>query len=411
VRFREIARLAGPLVLTLSLGVSLTDTASATNALHKWAIEKISTPRSGHSAFLSGVSCSSRTKCVAVGEYVVDRHRGFVALAEVRTGSGWKHIAPVIPADAPARADVTSELEAVACTSASHCVAVGTYLRVFSQTATTINEHDVPLIEVWNGRQWTVQNAPLPRALVTAGSNLDGIGLRGVSCSSVSACSAVGTYSRGERDRTFALVYSRGLWKRQATPDAPGASSPDSRLMGVSCPSPNACTAVGFHTTHSGRQAPLVLQHRQGVWRASRVPVPQNAATGANNSGDGLSSVSCVTRRYCEAVGTYSTSSDTRGLIETWNGHAWKIQRLSQPSSGDVNVLAVSCAARLSCISVGQRSGEPASLIERWNGRKWVLEKNSGVGNRFFFGISCFSPRSCVGVGVNNAEKMFAAKA
>src|SRR5204862_347064 len=89
---------------------------------------------------------------------------------------------------------------------------------------------------VWDGSSWSVQPTPNPMG----GSNSE---LVGVSCTSSSACTAVGNSSSG----TLAEVWDGSSWSIQPTPNPAGAS-----LAGVSGTSARACTGGGNTVTITG---------------------------------------------------------------------------------------------------------------------------------------------------------------
>ena len=94
----------------------------------------------------SGVSCTSATNCVAVGDYTDQADTSDTTLAEQWNGTSWTVLTTPSPA-------AFSALVSVSCPSATHCVAVG----VSSPSATgTLS----PLTEVWDGTTWTAVTAP-----------------------------------------------------------------------------------------------------------------------------------------------------------------------------------------------------------------------------------------------------------
>lgn len=103
-------------------------------------------------------------------------------------------------------------------------------------------------------------------------------------------------------------------WVIQPTPIPSGTTT--SHLTGVSCTSASACTAVGFYSTSSGSRA-LAERWNGTSWKIQ--PTPSSA-----NPEDFLLlfSVSCTSATSCTAVG----SSGGRPLAERWNGTSWKIQ-------------------------------------------------------------------------------------
>ena len=87
------------------------------------------------------------------------------------------------------------------------------------------------------GAGWSVVPSPNPQ--VPQGS------LSGVSCTSASACTAVGDYTNTTGTRvTLAERWNGTSWTIQSTPNPTGAKG--SSLSGVSCTSASACTAVGY---------------------------------------------------------------------------------------------------------------------------------------------------------------------
>ena len=92
------------------------------------------TPSGAPDAVLNGVSCVSRTDCVAVGAVTGQPGQ---SLAERWNGSRWS----IKPTPTVAGGAV---LNAVSCVSAADCVAVGEHSRL-------------PLLEHWNGTAWSIQ--------------------------------------------------------------------------------------------------------------------------------------------------------------------------------------------------------------------------------------------------------------
>jgi hypothetical protein len=98
----------------------------------KWSISRA--PSGAPDATLNGVSCVSKTDCVAVGALTDGSGK---SIAEAWNGSRWSIEATPILAGG-------SLLNGVSCLSRSDCVAVGAQRRA-------------PLIERWNGTTWSVQ--------------------------------------------------------------------------------------------------------------------------------------------------------------------------------------------------------------------------------------------------------------
>jgi len=97
------------------------------------------------------------------------------------------------------------------------------------------------LAEQLNGSTWTLQPTPTPTG--AAGSALSG-----VSCTTNSACAAAGYYNDNafpeiSGDTPLAENWNGATWSIQPTPNPPATDI--STLAEVSCTSATACTAVG----------------------------------------------------------------------------------------------------------------------------------------------------------------------
>jgi hypothetical protein len=263
-----------------------------------WSIEATPIPAAAVLGRLAGVSCASATACIAVG-YYQDRDRARFPLAERWDGRTWsiQQIPPV--------AGSSGQLTGVSCTSATACIAVG--------------NSGSPLTERWDGTAWTLQATAAGVA-----------GLSGVSCTSAAACTAVGNSESGP----VAERWDGTMWTLQPMPD--GIGSPSS----VSCASARACTAVGSSDS--------AFSWNGTTW--SRQPTAP--ATGS------LSSVSCATASACTAVGdqdvTRRGADRLKMLVEHWNGRHWAIQRPPSPRGTQSSSLqGVSCASARACIAGG----------------------------------------------------------
>jgi hypothetical protein len=75
--------------------------------------------------------------------------------------------------------------------------------------------------------------------------------LNGVSCTSPTACTAVGTYANSAADKTLAESWNGTSWSILPSPNA-GLPDALNVLNGVSCVSTTACTAAGeYHSSRS----------------------------------------------------------------------------------------------------------------------------------------------------------------
>jgi hypothetical protein len=258
-----------------------------------WKVQDTPSPANGaqeNIAQLDGVSCSPGRACEAVGSVLYS-----YIFAEKWNGSRW-----VLQTAPPAVSPWGSPegLFGVSCATWKACTAVGGY--------------PMTLAERWNGTAWTVQSTP------EVGDTFNF--LHGVSCTSRSVCTAVGAVQDPGLDATLALRWNGVSWAVMTTPkSATGVETSQDELDGVSCSSASACTAVGTYADPFGFQT-LALRWNGTAWRVQRTPkIPGSDARF-------LEAVSCVSTTACTAAGYYGNDSLTEiPLAEQWNGHSWRI--------------------------------------------------------------------------------------
>jgi hypothetical protein len=277
-------------------------------------------------------------------------------------------------------------LSGVACPSARRCTAVGHY--VIDQTGFSVG-FSVGLAERWNGTSWGLQHTP--NHLVARFSELNGI-----ACPSAHTCLAVGDYDEGTRVVTLAERWNGTGWSLQ--PVANSKDNPSNALLGVACPSVEACVAVGHYWT--GHRSGTLAEKWNGLsWSIQSSP---NRAQGA-----ALSAVACPALTACIAVGYYiNRKGKERTLVEAWNGTSWAIQASPNPTGAEGSVLTgVACASLMSCTAVGYftgSSGFQRILIERWNGTSWAIQPtpdpSHGLGSALL-AVACSSSGACTAVG------------
>jgi hypothetical protein len=290
-------------------------------------------------------------------------------------------------------------LNAVACTSPSSCIAVGSY----GSSGDTLS-----LAEAWNGATWTVQPTPAP----AGGSNVD---LAGVSCGSPTACVAVGGYYDGHGNAVLAETWNGSIWSIQAVPLPAGGLG--GALDGVSCSSASACTAVGSYADSSNTNQPLAESWNGTSFASQAVPLPPSATT----STFGAVSCSPPPSADCEAVGWNFLSDESEiamTLAEVWDGTSWSVQSTPIPndSSGGSYPTGVSCSSADACTSVGEGLNGSGNLgygwAQVWNGTSWsnqTTKDRKGATASVLSAVSCSSAPStaCTAVGYYSNGSMF----
>ena len=272
---------------------------------------------------LRGVSCASRSFCMAVG--------GGQAVAY--SSGHWAR-----PQTIDSHTDINNGLVTVSCVTASFCAAGDGAGNAF----------------VYNGTSWS---SP---ALVTAA------GLSQLSCGTTTFCGAVDVNGDG-------LFYNGSNW---STPQAiPGSS----QALEISCPTGRFCMAMDGNGTGAYRLA-------AGSWMAAgqiRTSQPSggsepDVASAVSCSGPhfcaalddfgeafawsgtgwsrphgfdsnllaGSDAVSCPSKTACTAV-------DDNGFATRWTGHRWSRKR--RIDRGRAGLSDVSCATGRFCVAVDVR--------------------------------------------------------
>jgi hypothetical protein len=385
VRRARAVRLLGVLALLLSgawIGTAGAAQASlaGTAAGSGWKVEPTPNPDETSAGIneLSAVSCSSGRACTAVGSHAASLSSPGFTLAERWNGTHWRIQHTTLPAGAK-----SAGLAGVSCPSATACAAVGS-------TPGKTPDTSVSLAEIWNGTSWRVQAIPAPKGSTSSA-------LFGVSCTSPSACTAVGNFSTATgRVRALAERWNGTTWRIQAMPKTAASTW----FFGVSCPAAHACTAVGNQDHGSAGTRPFAEAWNGTAWHIQTVPLPHGSPGGT------LAAVSCTSRRACTATGAnFSNTGPT--LAVRWNGTRWRVQPTPTPnfttSHEEPALNAVSCASATACTASGAYApdGHPAYFLEAWNGRSWRLitaPHPAGFSSGALNGISCV-PARCTAVG------------
>ncbi len=243
---------------------------------------------------------------------------------------------------------------------------------------------------------WTIQSTP----------NVAGVPvnvLNGVSCATPNRCTAVGYYTTTDdpfSSEPIAERWNGSRWELQTVPNPPGATL--GRLAGVSCPTPNACMAVGQIFKPPSMVTVMAAARWDGV-RWTALPMPASTRL----DGSGLHSVSCATPRDCVAVGGAPLGSISGTLVLHWNGTAWQMVSSPNPADSTGNELwGVSCTNVRDCTAVGIYSTSPVfensfALAEHWNGATWQVEPtpDTGTNDSMLNSVSCATARNCTAVG------------
>ncbi len=216
-----------------------------------------------------------------------------------------------------------------------------------------------PLIEHWNGSQWSV----VPGNTQTFFVELDG-----VAALATNDVWAVGYIDTGQPTlgtyRPLMEHWNGSAW--QATTGTIPAGATFGYLAAVTTvPSTNQVWAVGrLDQNAAPYQQPLIEQWDGTAWHFIASPdLPAGA------SGGGLNGVVALSATDAWAVGSYTASDGTaRPLMLHWNGTAW--QAVSGPAVTGA-LAAVAAASAHDVRAVGSDASTHQALVVQWDGSAW----------------------------------------
>jgi IPT/TIG domain len=258
-------------------------------------------------ASLSGVSCTTTTSCVAVGQYV-NASGNYEPLILAYDGTGWTQTALT----ALEATTSGASLQAVSCADATDCDAVGGFV--------DSNGAERSLAVVLSGGTWTVE--PLGSLYPSAESQSY---LDGVSCPVAAQCEAVGDFVPVGGSEPQGLIgtldgvgTSLSNWDPDYYTQGPTGTT-FLAMTSVSCVTPASCIAVGEITigdlpsiAKRGLDTKITPHGVFGLAVTSGIveTITDDSAsysapvTPRGSSYSYLSGVSCASDFSCEAIGT-----------------------------------------------------------------------------------------------------------
>jgi hypothetical protein len=388
-------RLAVASALSLGLAVLVPEGAAASTG---WGLQSLHSEfDGGFISTMQSVSCVAANNCMASGVNAGGTLTQFVVLAEQWNGSSWTAQNTPFPADQSGGpgTDGTAELRGVKCVSAAFCMGTGDYINTAGARET--------LAETWNGSTWSI----IPTVNPGPSTNQ----LDSVACTTATNCIATGYY-QNSAGTNFPLAerWNGTSWQQLAAGAITGG-----RLLGLSCTSASACTAVGFTESN-----PLAERWNGTSWKTQSVPKPSGASSLK------LKGVKCVSGSLCFAVGAtgnmQAATPSGSAVAERWNGTGWHVLGVPSAAGAKASELnAISCTTANSCYAVGDdyQPGQPYypdtfPLAEHWNGTTWSVQAtpfinfDGGVDNNLL-GISCTSATACEAAGQYTSDNSLVA--
>jgi hypothetical protein len=327
----------------------------------------------------SGVSCPTASACMVTGQ---QSGTTSTTLAAGWDGTSFTQLFNVSTVATPLR---------TSCPTIPFCMTVG-----FDDSGATA----VPWAERWDdtvGRFFTTSMA-VPSGSLYAQT-------LGVSCTSSSDCWAVGWFQNTTNNKPFIEHWNGSSWSTSSF--TLPTSTNDAKLIGVSCTSSTACTAVGFYEATGQQRRALALSYNGTSW------TPQTPALPAPSFGSSdFENVSCDSASRCMAVGDWVDDTVTpnvqHALAEAWNGTAWSVRTVPDPSGQTDPVLeGVSCVTSpaYACEAVGYATPSAlhlAPLAAGFSGSTWTLQPvavPSGTTDNALYDVSC--PTTCLADGLS----------
>ena len=241
--------------------------------------------------------------------------------------------------------------------------------------------------------------------------------LRGISCSSVGNCTAVGAYDDSAANlQAMAATETSGTWAQatEITPPANAGANPIAFLGGISCISVGNCTATGSYTDNSGKMQAMSATETSGTWaQAAEITVPAMADPNPNAD---LAAVSCSSVGNCTAAGSYFDSTQlSQAMAATETSGTWAQATEITPPAHIGNALpgnsvsGISCSSAGNCTAAGsytdgggnrnamtatETSGTWAQAVEVTAPVNAGASPGAGLG-----GVSCSSVGSCTTTG------------
>jgi hypothetical protein len=237
------------------------------------------------------------------------------------------------------------------------------------------------------------------------------IGLSLVSCESGTSCVVIGDdISPDITERYGHLIAERlagGSWSTLPSP----IHTRGEETTALSCPTTSFCMmGSAFHllqTGAGGRERAIAEDYRSGTWHLSNVPVPSTAWWSY------LSSVDCVSSRWCMAMGVswYNAKDSTPEQVfaDVWNGTRWALLPVPTPfgvASPDLpSVGGLACVTEAWCMAVGNyttASGRVTMTSQVWDGLSWSqvpVPPRAGSFDQSLASVSCLSSTDCVAAG------------
>lgn len=298
-----------------------------------------------------------------------------------------------------------AQITALACRGVDDCVAVGHFAAAGSSAGM--------LVQLRN-HTWTAVRAPLP-----VGGKDSNIQLTGISCSSVGACFAVGSYTtRSHLQRGAFLSENQGHWTATVAPlptVSPAWGKPI-YIDGISCGGNGSCVAIGgYDSSDNGNSEGSLIWSRAGNRWTAINPPPAPSARYANLASLLLTSLSCpdMAVTSCAITGNFYTGEGLQHILllhgygRSWSMTEIPVDRKTFPFAMNVMPQAVDCVTASFCMAIAneqpRKNQRQYTLVGlRYTGGTWQTRQLPVPNDRALDsldGVACLSIHSCAAVG------------
>ena len=229
-----------------------------------------------------------------------------------------------------------------------------------------------------------------------------------VSCTSATACVAVGTTVDGAL--LSAVTETSGHWGTPVKVALPDTIASFFTISGLSCRGAGACAVAATYEATDGSLDPLLVTEVAGTWQAATtIALPSGALTGSEEFAY-LTDVDCVSVGNCVAIGSYEDDANDpliHGFALTQvSGGAWtttKLPDIGTSSNDGSSPASLSCSDTSDCTAVGaQNDPSQNGLAWRRTSGTWSTPTNiAAAGDSTFqpLAVACPDAATCVAVG------------
>ncbi len=314
-------------------------------------------PAANGPLIISSTACPTASWCTAVGQYPsASGPQLFEGI--LQHGSWTLHnvsVSSLTPAATGFGIQYGSEYAFLhmSCASTSYCLATGTYDSSGAFLAFNL---------IYDNGNWTVEN--IPSTIIAGVSSVP----TGVSCTAPGVCVASGiAVDLGSSSaQNYVATLASGVWTITPVGSSFPTTGPGSGLIEfialastntISCSSSTSCTFAGL-----GVSGGFVSTLANGVWNTTQLPLVGSSTVVLVPVG-----ISCPSSNSCTAVGWIfdNTFNPSGGFTSTLANGAWTTTAFATAGiTGNQGIpLAIACPAVGSCVIAGQSYGSSVSQV------------------------------------------------